>query len=176
MASSFVAVTNDGVRAWQGKPNCQAGHDALLEWLKETAKPFRLRSEAKSSDNILRGNLGEAIAFCVSYWHDCKHHRAFATNALRPLRPKSDIDIDILWLWFGAKPAEDIAIIQEVKTTTEPDLGYATTVVDDYDKLFGTNTRLTLHTRLQDVKIDLRFKLEAKEGKSLCKRVSLLGG
>lgn len=176
MATSFLASTSDGVRVWSGDPDCQAAHNALLDWLKETCKPFRLPKDAKHDDNILRGNVGEAIAFCVSMWHDCKNYRAFATNATRPFRPKSDIDIDILWLSFGKKEAEDFAIVQEVKTTNGADLAYANTVVEDYEKLFGTNARLTLHTRLQDVKVDLKCKLSQDESKKYCPRVSKLGG
>lgn len=176
MATSFVASTKDGVREWCGDPDCQTAHDALLEWLKETCKPFRLVRDTRVGDNILRGNVGEAIAFCVSLWHDCGGHRAFATNATRPFRPKSDIDIDILWLSFGKKAADDFAIVQEVKTTNGADLAYASTVVDDYEKLFGTNARLTLHTRLQDVKVDLKLKLAQDESKVLCPRVSKLAG
>src|SRR5437016_1898335 len=107
---------------WRGSPSCQAGHDALLTWLTYNAKPFLAPASARRDDNILRGNLGETIAFCVSYEHDCKGHRAFATNALRPFRPKSDIDMDILWLMLEADPARDFAIIQEVKTTSGTDL------------------------------------------------------
>jgi len=176
MASSFVSVTKDGVRAWSGDPNCQAGHDAILAWLKTNCKPFRPLTQARLDDNILRGNVGEAIALCVSLWHDCDSYRAFATNATRPFRPKSDIDIEILWLNFGKKAKDDFAIIQEVKTTSGIDLAYAASLVDDYEKLFGTNTRLTLHTRLQDVKVDLKFKLSQEEAKDLCQRVSKLGG
>ena len=176
MATSFVASAEDGVREWCGDPDCQAAHEALLGWLKDNCKPFRRVAEAKSDDNILRGNVGESIAFCVSLWHDCADHRVFATNACRPFRPKSDIDIDILWLSFGKQSTQDFAIIQEVKTTSGLDLAYATTVVEDYEKLFGTNTRLTLNTRLQDVKTDLRFKLSKEEALPLCRRVSKLAG
>jgi hypothetical protein len=173
---SFAGVVADGVLAWRGTPNCQAGHDALLRWLTENAKPFRTAANAKPDDNILRGNLGEAIAFLVSYWHDCAEYRAFATNALRPFRPKSDIDLDILWLNFRENPAQDFAILQEVKTTSGTDLAYARALVDDYDKLFGTNLQLTLHTRLQDVKGLLRFQVGGDLGMDLSRRVSYLAG
>src|SRR5262245_21621045 len=176
MPSSFARITADGVVAWRGKPNCQAGHDAVLIWLKEHAKPFRVPGSVPPDDHILRGNLGESIAFFVSFWHDCKDHRVFATNALRPFRPKSDIDIDIVWLSFAGEPRNDFAIIQEVKTTGDLDLSYARTLVDDYEKLFGTNVRLTLHTRLQDIKIDLLYKVGGAAGKELAQRVSMLAG
>jgi hypothetical protein len=84
--------------------------------------------------------------------------------------------MDILWLSFGANPIQDFAIIQEVKTTSDPDLGYARTLVDDYEKLFGTNIRLTLHTRLQDVKGTLRFQVGGGQGADLARRVSYLAG
>jgi hypothetical protein len=176
VASSFAGITADGVLVWRGSPDCQTGHDALLEWLTENARPFREAADVRPDDNILRGNLGESIAFCVSYWHDCRNHRVFATNALRPFRPKSDIDMDILWLSFGANPDHDFAIIQEVKTTSDIDLGYARALVDDYEKLFGTNIRLTIHTRLQDAKVTLRFHVGGTWGADLAQRVSSLAG
>ena len=80
MATSFIATVEDGVRVWCGTPDCQAAHEALLEWLKTNCKPFRRVAEAKLDDNILRGNVGESIALCVSLWHDCDGYRAFATN------------------------------------------------------------------------------------------------
>jgi hypothetical protein len=176
MAKGFTVTTSEGVREWCGAPDCQAAHNELLVWLNENCSPFREKNQAKQDDNILRGNVGEAIAFCVSFWHDCDNYRAFATNATRPFRPKSDIDIDILWLNFGKNSANDFAIIQEVKTTNAVDLAYANTVIDDYDKLFSTNPRLTLQTRLQDVKVDLKLKLSKAESELLCPRVSELAG
>jgi hypothetical protein len=90
--------------AWSGSPNCQAGHDAVLAWLKGNTGQFRDKSDARGDDNILRGNVGESISYCVSLWHDCEQYRVFATNARRPFRPKSDIDLDIVWVHFGATP------------------------------------------------------------------------
>jgi hypothetical protein len=166
VVSSFAGITADGVLALRGRPVCQSGHDALLKWLTDNATPFLAPADARRDNNILRGNLGETIAFCVSYWRDCQNYRVFATNALRPFRPKSDIDIDIVWLSFGVNPSDDFAIIQEVKTTSGTELSYARALVDDYDKLFGTNIRLTLHTRLQDIKIDFSSRSAGRWGRT----------
>ena len=43
-------------------------------------------------------------------------------------------------------------VLQEVKTTGSVGLGYADRLLDDYDKLFASNTYLSIHTRLQDIK------------------------
>ena len=158
MASKFAAVESNGVTIWSGRPNCQAGHDAVLAWLGNLPGPFLSPGKVRGNDNILRGNVGESVAFCVSFWHDCGNHRVWATNAVRPFRPKSDIDIDIVWLSFTEKVRDDFAIIQEVKTTNGTDLAYGNELIVDYDKLYGTNPKLTLHTRLQDIKVDLLLK------------------
>lgn len=175
MASKFAAVEINGVTIWSGRPDCQAGHDAVLAWLRQHAGPFLSPSQVRDHGNILRGNLGESIAYCVSFWHDCGGYRVWATNAARPFRPKSDIDIDIVWLAFAENVRDDFAIIQEVKTTNGTDLAYGNELIADYDKLYGTNPRLTLHTRLQDIKVDLLFKC-GPEGKELSQRVSRLAG
>jgi hypothetical protein len=49
-------------------------------------------------------------------------------------------------------------------------------LVDDYDKLFGTNPRLTLHTRLQDIKGCLKDIVGGQQGQDLARRVSYLAG
>ena len=83
---------------------------------------------------------------------------AYPANATRPFRPNSAIDFDIVWLDLADDPKDDAATLQEVKTTSGPSLGYADNLIDDYDKLFGTNPRLTLWTRLQDIKNKLEFE------------------
>ena len=60
-------------------------------------------------------------------------------------------------MFLGADPKEDWASLQEVKTTSGKDLSYADALVPDYEKLFGTNVRLTLQTRLQDIQARLEF-------------------
>lgn len=134
---------------------------------------FPFLASAQLDNNILRGNLGESIGFCVAYWHGYSGCRAYPANATRPFRPNSAIDFDIVWLDLADDPKDDAATLQEVKTTSGPSLGYADNLIDDYDKLFGTNPRLTLWTRLQDIKNKLEF--EALEP-GLCGRVSALAG
>jgi hypothetical protein len=177
MVECFTHHSASGVVTWEGHPNCQAGHDALLEWLKETVERFLSDAEVAEGGNIIRGNLGEAIAFCIGYWHDCKNHRAHAVNAWRPLNPQSLIDIDIVWVFFARKAKDDYAIVQEVKTTSGKTLGYANTLIADYDKLYGTNLDLTLRTRFKPLKKEFLFKVGGKEGKNLSERLfALVGG
>ena len=69
---------------WVGDPDCQAAHDAILHWLQENCPLFS--TESAEDDNILRGNLGETIAFCIGHWYvfnDTLAH-AFTANALNP--------------------------------------------------------------------------------------------
>ena len=53
------------ILVWRGNPDCQAGHDWLLNWLKSLPAPF-LNSVQEFSVRI-QGNLGEAIAFRIGY-------------------------------------------------------------------------------------------------------------
>jgi hypothetical protein len=159
MANSFAHTASGGVLLWKGQPNCQNGHDAVLAWLKETVNRVLSKMEADGrllsgggKANILRGNLGESIAFCVSHWHDCNNHWPNAVNAFRPLNSSSAIDIDIVWVCFAPKAKDDYAIVQEVKTTSGLDLSYANSLIADYDKLYGTDLDLTLSSRLKPLK------------------------
>jgi len=176
MAKSFTHVSTSGVVTWKGHPNCQAGHDAMLAWLKETVDRFLSLDEATAGGNILRGNLGESIAFCVSYWHDCENLRAHAVNAWRPLNPQSAIDIDIVWICFAPEAKNDYAIVQEVKTTRGTTLSYANDLIADYEKLYGTNLDLTLRSRFKPLKKEFLFKVGGAEGRDFSERLSALVG
>jgi hypothetical protein len=177
MANSFTLVSSGGVSIWRGNPGCQNGHDAILAWLRETVDHFLSAAQAKAGGNILRGNLGESIAFCVSLWYDCQGHRAHAVNAWRPLSPQSVQDIDIVWVFFGSKAKEDFAIVQEVKTTSGKILTYADQLITDYEKLYGVNLDLTLRSRFKPLKKDFLFKVGGRRGKELSDRlIALVGG
>jgi hypothetical protein len=158
---------------WVGDPDCQAAHDAILLWLQQTCPNFS--SAPSIGANILKGNLGETIAFCVGYWYvfDAPHTKSFAANTLNPFAGISRPDIDIVWIRFGETIDDDVAILQEVKTTRDASLSLADSLLSDYDKLFGTNPRFTLHMRLQDIKNRLEYEHKRPE---LCPRVSEVAG
>ncbi len=78
-------------------------------------------------------------------------------------------DIDIVWIQFGETGGDDRIVLQEVKTTGDSVLSLADNLISDYDKLFGTNPRFTLHTRLQDIKNKLEYEHKQPE---LCPRVA----
>ena len=177
MVNSFTHDSLGGVLTWKGHPDCQDGHDAILAWLTETVDRFLSESEAAAGGNIVRGNIGESIAFCVSFWHDCEAHRAHAVNAWRPLNSQSLQDIDIVWVCFAANASDDYAIVQEVKTTSGTSLSYANNLITDYDKLYGTNLDLTLRSRFKPLKKEFLFKVGGQEGKDLSNRlIGLVGG
>jgi hypothetical protein len=183
MAKSFAHTASGGVLLWKGDPKCQNGHSAMLDWLKDTVHNFLTKKEADErllsgggKANILRGNLGESIAFCVSHWHDCEGHWPNAVNAYRPLSPSSAIDIDILWVYFAPKAEDDYAIIQEVKTTSGLDLSYGNTLLADYEKLYGTDPGLTLRSRLKPLKKQIFYQSLNGNGKELSERLTALAG
>jgi hypothetical protein len=155
----------------------------MLAWLKDTVDEFLKKEEADErllsgggKANILRGNLGESIAFCVSHWHDCEGHWPNAVNAYRPLGPSSAIDIDIVWVCFAPKAKDDYAIIQEVKTTSGADLSYGNTLLADYEKLYGTDPGLTLRSRLKPLKKQLLYQSLDGKGSERSDRLMALAG
>lgn len=173
MGDVFCFSEDSSVVLWTGNPDCQAAHDEILSFLTDHCQPFP--SSVKNGDNILRGNIGETITFCLgkSERFDQEYLGHFA-NALRPFSGKSNPELDLLWVHFGATANDDWAVLQEVKTTAAQSIAYANNLIDDFDKLFGTNARLTLHTRVQDFKNRLEF--EQNRPASLIRRASQLCG
>lgn len=169
----FVRGDTSGVVLWLGDPDCQAAHDAILHWLNENCPNFY--TAPSEDDNILKGNLGETIVFCIGYWYvfNTPQEKAFVANALNPFGGISQPNIDMVWLRFSETSDEDVAVLQEVKTTGDASLTLADNLIRDYDKLFGTNPRFTLHTRLQDIKNRLEYEHKQPE---LCPRVATLVG
>jgi hypothetical protein len=153
--SGFAQTTKNGIVVWIGSPNCQSAHDAILEWLKSICSDF---PGAAVLDARLKGNLGESIGFYIGKTYEFGACRAFAANALSPFRNISQADLDIVWVLFADDPKDDIAVLQEVKTTSSSDLAYADKLTEDYAKLFGPDPRTTLHTRLQGIKARLRYE------------------
>lgn len=147
---AFARHSSDPVR-WLGDSTCQHGHDSILAWLRANY-PLFLTDPNRFTTRI-QGNLGECMAFCIGHFLEFTDERPFAMNALAPLDDISRPEIDIVWIHFDADdPANDFVILQEVKTTLDPDLVITSRLVDDYTKLFGTNIRLTAHTRMRHIK------------------------
>ena len=140
---------------WNGNPSCQSAHDAILAWLKSICSVF---PGAEVLDTRLKGNLGESIGFYIGKTYEFESCSAFAANALTPFRNISQPDLDIVWVMFSDDAKDDIAVLQEVKTTSRSDLAYADRLTEDYGKLFGSDPRTTLHTRLQGIKARLRYE------------------
>jgi hypothetical protein len=167
----FSRQSIDDVELWVGCPDCQSAHESILRRLRKFTQAFLgTRSEVTNSH---RGNLGEFIAFCLGESDDFSSHTPFPANAFNPLSSISRPEIDIVWVFFGQNDRDDCSVLQEVKTTSDPDIKIAYELVVDFDKLFGTDVGLTLHTRLQAMKNELQYKLNKPE---LCRRLSKLAG
>jgi hypothetical protein len=167
---TFKSNRSGDVLLWIGDPDCQAGHQFLLDRLKTTTHYFISMSEPLGTRR--KGNLGEFIAFEIGKGTAALAQTLrFCANAANPLNNISISDLDITWVHFAPDPSGDHAYIQEVKTTSQMDLAYASTLADDYSKLFGTNIALTLNTRLQVIS----NKLEHEHGApGLAKRAAQL--
>jgi hypothetical protein len=141
------------VRHWRGKPHCNDLHAFILEQLKAIGCTFLPPGASLSLPQM--GNLGEFICLVVERaktFPSCTFHVA---NALRPLNSISNDGIDIIWLSFGADPKDDFVVLQEVKTTGQPDLSIHYSIVQDYRKRFGPSSANTLSTHLQALKSQL---------------------
>ncbi len=169
----FSREDRERVVLWQGEPDSQAAHDAVLLWLGRKFSVFHAERPTGRNVNIVKGNLGEAVALMLGDLDDYGSHHAFTANAHNPFQLKSDPDIDIVWVLFGPSPTEDVAILQEVKATGNADLSYANALLADYEKLFGVDPKLTLRTRLDALKVVAEYEWRRPE---LCPRITALAG
>jgi hypothetical protein len=170
--AGFACVDEDGCNLWLGDPDCDAAHQVILDWLGKRVARFLTGEESVISS--VKGNIGEAIAFVVGQEHKfAMEDFPFPANAFHPLRRISQSDIDIVWIHFGQTRNDDLLFLQEVKTTSLPNLKLADGLVVDYEKLFGTNVEFTLHTRLSSIKNILEYQHKKPE---LCQRVTYLAG
>ncbi len=161
-----------GVVTWEGAPDDAAAHLWLRDWLSNNLRvPFLPLGSAFS--NSTKGNLGEAIATCLGVHFDYSDCYVYPANAWTCTSLISKTDIDIAWLRLGPDPAQDMAILQEVKTTDAATLALADRLTGDYSKLFGVAPGLTLQTRLGAIAVDLRI---GKKMPDLAKRVTDLSG
>ena len=173
MTGFKFSMEDDGSRSvWEGNPDHQAAHRTILGWLvTSVTSAFVAHTDAVS--NRMKGNLGEFIAYKIGECYVYKNgQKAITANAHSPLSDISRPDVDIVWMYFGPSPAEDWAVIQEVKTTSQASLNLANDLVSDYDKLFGEDLKLTLRTRLDS----LKNRLEQMQEGSLASRITSLGG
>ena len=161
-----------GLLEWEGDPDDNTAHQAILAWLRQVVTSGFIPSAASVSNRV-KGNLGEFIAYRIGESLVFSNVViAHAANAWDPLSDISRPEIDIVWLYFGNTPTGDWAALQEVKTTGATTLQLADTLIDDYDKLFGENVRLTLQTRLGA----LKNKLDQQRQGHLAPRITALGG
>ena len=165
-------VNNGELHVWEGDPDDNAAHLAILGWLQRAVTTGFLQATTPLSNRV-KGNLGEFIAYSVGETYAFINGvLAFDANAWAPLSEISRPDLDIVWLYFGPSPADDWAALQEVKTTGLSSLALADDLIKDYDKLFAEDPRFTLRTRLDG----LKNRLEHLQMANLAPRLTDLGG
>jgi hypothetical protein len=143
----FVKEATQPVTVWAPDPDDQAAHNWLLAELTRMGLPF----SSGSLSTRMQGNLGESCCMIVGANTDLKSFACFPANAHQPLQDISRSELDLVWVWLDANPMADHIVFQEVKTTGDATLGYADTLLVDYQKLFGTDPATTLHTRLNAI-------------------------
>jgi hypothetical protein len=157
---------------WRGDP-CDVVHAYLLSLLTKSHGGAFIAVPSELT-NMLRGNLSEFISFRIGIEHDYRNLQPLTpANAFQPLSRVSRAGIDLMWLYFAEDAENDFAVLQEVKATGHPALTYATALPKDYEKLFGTDPNLTLHTRLLVAKSEVEYVLKKPE---LLPRVTALAG
>ncbi len=143
----FVKTSTQPVCVWGPAPDDQAAHAWVLERLVQMGLPF---SRGVLSSRI-QGNLGECCCMLIGAENDFRGFNCFPANAHQPLQDISRSELDLVWLWLAPDPSGDYAVLQEIKTTGGADLAYADTLCQDFEKLFGPDPALTLHTRLNAI-------------------------
>ena len=139
----FDRTVTAGVVHWTPHPTHDAAHAWVLSWLKTLGIVF-LPPGTRISHST-KGNLGEAVAACIGHHlnYDDTHWHTFAINLGACTDSISRPDVDIVWLYLPDSHA-DLAVLQEVKTTSSADLALADDLTNDYTKLFGNKPSLTL--------------------------------
>lgn len=149
--SAWKKTQVNDIALWRGHLNCQDAHKDLLDCLRKICGWFHPCN--KPITPRIQGNLGEFIAFRVGKVAPIAPMdgtQVITANCDAPLNDISKPDIDILWLYLPPENAAgDRCIVHEVKTTCQPTLEYCRTLIDDFEKLFGTDLQFTLQSRLQ---------------------------
>jgi hypothetical protein len=167
----FTSTEKDDVVTWLGDPDCQTGHGFILERLIAASATF-LKDSSEFSNNVA-GNLGEFTALQLGLLASFGEYRCFTANAHSMVGRNSRSELDIVWLLFHERPSNDLAVLQEIKTTGSEALSYANNLIKDYDKLFGEDPHFTLQSRLDGIKNEIELKLKRPD---LCPRVTRLAG
>jgi len=153
---AFQCTKSGTVFLWRGNPNCHAAQKFVRNWLRANSPIYPV---VWGPDNArLKGNLGECIAFCCMEFAFGRLPHCLAANALKTLSNISRPGIDLLWIGFAPDPSDDFMIQQEVKTTTDLSLAYASALLTDYRKSFGSDPNVTLNTHLQAFKSKLKYE------------------
>ncbi len=97
---AFSSQISSNITLWWGNPDCQAGHDYLLDELCQRVSFFLPSGSIISARQ--QGNLGEFIALCIG--KDTAYIGAymFPANAFNPLQDIAKSDIDIIWSYPGS--------------------------------------------------------------------------
>lgn len=143
-----------------------------MNWLRGIVTAFRPPPVANPLDSRTKGNLGESIAAFIGIERDHVGHRCDGPNFHNPLSNISRSEIDLFWIRFDDGPNGDYVWLQEIKTSTDPNLAVARDLRSDFEKLFGTDVQLTLASRLQAYATKLRF---AELRPDLASRILALG-
>lgn len=161
----FTKHPDNPIIRFKPSPNADAAHNWLLVGFQVAGHPFG----NYPFTNLLKGNMGEAFAHMVGKDHDFNGWQCDTANAHAPFSAISTSGIDLLWILDSD---ELTIVLQEVKTSSDKDLQVVANLVADYRRLFGTNLRLTLQTRLQSV----AYKLEHfSQQPVLANRIRALG-
>jgi hypothetical protein len=169
----FSGSQSGGVAVFTPTPDSQAAHDELLAHL--VASGVGLIPIGVDFNLSHQGNLGEYIAYRIGRDILYPTFRVKDANASFPTNSISESSLDLLWISLGKTPDQDVAVVQEVKTSGDEDLSVADKLVADYKKLFSTDIRVTLGSRLKVFARKLK-DMDPSLEPSLMDRIVALGG
>lgn len=144
------------ISIWRGNPDCEALHRFVLEALSEVECTFLSAGSDLIQNQI--GNLGEFVVMCIGRKRAFPEYRCQPANAHEPLNTISKAGLDLIWFRFAEDPSHDSVLVQEVKTTSKPDMTIYSSLVEDHRKMFGRSSRQTLSIMLQSIKSRLVFE------------------
>jgi hypothetical protein len=163
------------IAVWSGDPDCDAARSALEQHLNKHGAS-RLGPNQPLTE-VQKGNLGEALAFVVGLAgpHSATDFHVLAQNCRNPIVGNSKTGLDILWVYLdGNNEQSDHLWVQEVKTTSDlASASYLKTLKQDYAKLFGPPSGLTLEERLGDLAFQFEY---GHKQPALARRIRRLGG
>lgn len=160
----FNYSDKNGVRCFSGDPDCITAYKWTQGLLRK--RNPRWLEAGESLNDRQKGNIGEFIAYHVSRknGYPKSQYICLVTNAQNPLAVSSATGLDLVFIYFDSSDeSKDRIFIQEVKTTGNSNLSYATALIADHKKLLEPDIDLNIVSRIQAIKAKLEYEKDISD-------------